>query len=142
GPRITVFDGTSGVVLADRLAFEDTFRGGVQVVSGDLDADGKDDVIVAAGPLGGPRVQAYSGATDQVIVNFFAYGEAERAGVLAAAFDAKGTGATDLITVDGPGQPANMKGFDGRTAAALPAVAFAGLPVLPSTGPAPEVTDD
>jgi hypothetical protein len=142
GPRVTEFDGTTGAVLGDYLAFEDTFRGGVQVSTGDLDADGKDDVVVAAGFLGGPRVQAFSGDTDQVVVNFFAYGEAERAGVLAAAFDAKGTGATDLITEDGKGQPANMLGFDGRTAAALPPVTFAGLPVAPSTGPAPAITDD
>jgi hypothetical protein len=142
GPEVQVFDGTSGAVIADRMAFEDTFRGGVMVTSGDLNGDGRPDLIVAAGTGGGPRIQAYNGAVGEVMVNFFAYGEAERSGVLAAAFDARGTGSNDVITVDGAGQPANMKAFDGITSAALSAVTFPGLPQLPATGPAPVVTDD
>src|SRR5207248_2768607 len=76
GPALIVFDGLTGSVLLNTFAFEDTFRGGVSVSTGDLNADGKADVIAAAGFTGGPRVQVFAGGTGAVLSNFFAYGEA------------------------------------------------------------------
>jgi hypothetical protein len=61
GPRVRVLalGVTDGVPIADFFAFEPEFRGGVRVASGDVAADsaGAEEVIVGAGPGGGPRVR-------------------------------------------------------------------------------------
>src|SRR5436190_1917210 len=63
GPQVIVFDGKTGLELFNRFVFEDTFRGGVAVSAGDLNGDGKADVVAAAGFDGGPRVSAFAGDT-------------------------------------------------------------------------------
>src|SRR5207248_10002076 len=115
-------------VLLNTFAFEDTFRGGVSVSTGDLNADGKADVIAAAGFTGGPRVQVFAGGTGAVLSNFFAYGEAERNGVRAAAFDATANGTLDVVTTDGPGAAADPKAFNWQTLAPVAAPNVTALP--------------
>lgn len=129
GPRVVVFNGSTDAQMSSFFAFESTFTGGVQVSAGDLNADGKADIIAAAGFLGGPRIQSFSGANGQVISNFFAYDSTLRAGVTVAAFDANNDKSLDLVTVNGKGQAADIKAFDGRTAAQLTKPTFANPPI-------------
>src|SRR5262249_17544585 len=60
-PRIDVYDAVSGNVIASFDAFAPSFLGGVTVAVGDVNRDGVPDVIVAAGPGGGPHVKAIDG---------------------------------------------------------------------------------
>ncbi len=62
-----------GAVLGNFFAYDPSFRGGVRVAVGDLDGDGRAEVITGAGPGGGPHVRAYDMATNSVVENFFAY---------------------------------------------------------------------
>ena len=62
GPRVKVFDGTTGTALYDFFAYEAAFAGGVYVGAGDLNADGKADIVTGAGAGGGPHVKVFSGA--------------------------------------------------------------------------------
>jgi hypothetical protein len=57
GPRVRVFSGQDGTVLADFYAFEADFRGGVTVAAADVTGDGRAELVVGAGPGGGPRVR-------------------------------------------------------------------------------------
>ena len=61
-PRVVVIDGATRQVLADFAAFESSFTGGVFVAAGDLDGDGKADVVVTPDRGGGPVTVVYSGA--------------------------------------------------------------------------------
>ena len=126
-PRVTVFSGTDDAPILNFLAFEATFTGGVAVSAGDLNGDGKIDVVVAAGNLGGPRVQAFSGANGTPISNFFAYDSALRAGVQAVVADSNNDSTLDIVTSNGQGG-ADYKAFNHRTLAALAAPGFNGLP--------------
>jgi hypothetical protein len=58
GPRVRVLD--LGNPVADFFAFEPEFRGGVRVAAGDVDGNpaNGEELVVAAGPGGGPRVRA------------------------------------------------------------------------------------
>ena len=47
-PEVRVIDGALGTIGASFAAFESSFRGGVFVAAGDVNADGRDDVIVGA----------------------------------------------------------------------------------------------
>jgi hypothetical protein len=126
GPRVQVFDGgslsaTNQTLVANFFAFEANFRGGVTVAAGDVTGDGNEDVIAGTGVGGGPRIQVFDGATlaagpaaPPAVRNFFAYDANFRSGVLVAAGDVNGDGATDIVTGSGPGGGPNVRAFDGR----------------------------
>ncbi len=42
------------------FAYNKNFRGGVNITAGDIDGDGKDEIITGAGPGGGPHVRIFS----------------------------------------------------------------------------------
>jgi hypothetical protein len=73
GPHVRVVDGATGTELRSFFAFDPAFVGGVRVAAGDLNGDGRAEIIAAAGPGGGPHVVVFDGATGIVIASFFAY---------------------------------------------------------------------
>lgn len=82
----------------------------MRIVQADLNQDGKDDLIVAPGPGGGPNVKVYDGATLKLTASFFAYSPSYTGGVNIAAGDI-GNGKMGIITgPDGLGGP-NVKVF-------------------------------
>ena len=89
GPRVRVFDGLTGDQLAGPLgsffAFAPSFTGGVNVAAADVNGDGTADIIVAAGPGGGPQVEVLSGVDGSVLASFFAYAPSFSGGVTVAA---------------------------------------------------------
>jgi len=127
GPNIRVFNVTSSgsvTMVANFFAFEPQFMGGVYVAAGNLNGDvsgsgnGIADLIVSAGPGGGPRVIAYSGGANYVNLNnqlcdYFVYSPAFTGGVSVAAgnvFGAVGS-ADELITGAGPGGGPHVRAF-------------------------------
>jgi len=108
------FASIGGVVLgsmASFLPFGPAFRGGVNVATGDIDADGRSDLILGAGIGGAPRVMVFSGADGKMIQNFFAYGEGLRGGVLVASGDFDGGGRADILTGPGYGGAPHIEVF-------------------------------
>jgi hypothetical protein len=59
---IKVFDGTSGAQVADFMAYNENFRGGVYVAVADVNNDGHADIITGAGAGGGPHVRVFDGS--------------------------------------------------------------------------------
>lgn len=135
GPRVQVYNGAdlaAGRVrlLADYFGIADlagqidsTFRGGVRAAVGDVNADGRSEVIVAAGFGGGPRVTIWDGASianpnllqpsANPIANFFAFESTLRNGVYVAAGDLNGDGCADLAFGGGPGGGPRVRIADG-----------------------------
>ena len=60
GPHVKVFSGADGSLLREFFAYDPGFTGGLQVAAGDIDNDGRIDIITAAGPGGGPHVRIFS----------------------------------------------------------------------------------
>ena len=122
GPRVVVYDGATGAVLADFLGIDDpNFRGGVRVALGDVDGDGLADLIVAAGTGGGPRVAVYAGASlrpgrepAKLADDFFAFEPTLRDGAYVSAGDVNGDGRADLIFGGGPGGGPRVRIWDSR----------------------------
>ena len=112
GPRIKVFSGKNLTVLRDFFAFEPTFSGGVTIATGLINAGSQIDILVGAGPGGGPRLKVFDGASLGVIMDFFVYDAAFRGGINVAAGKLDG-GLTDQIIVGaGAGGGPNVRVYD------------------------------
>ncbi|OWK45590.1 Ig-like domain repeat protein [Fimbriiglobus ruber] len=108
--RVIVYSGQSGSVMADFMGIADpNFRGGARVTMGDVNGDGLDDLVVAAGTGGGPRVAVFDGVTirsgqapTRLIPDFFAFEASLRDGAYVAIGDVNGDGIGDLVLGGGP----------------------------------------
>jgi Domain of unknown function (DUF4397)/FG-GAP-like repeat len=121
GPRVQVISGKDGSTLADFFGIADSaFRGGATAAVGDLNGDGKQDLLVGAGVGGGPRVAGYDGTkltgTDgpRLFADFFAFENSFRGGVNVAVGDINGDGFADPIVTPGPGGGPRVYIPDGR----------------------------
>ena len=116
GPHVKVFDGVSGVEIASFYAFAPTFRGGVNLATGDVNGDGRVDLIVVAGPGGGSHVKVFDFVNDlEEIASFYAYAPGFAGGVSVAAGDLDGDGDAEIITGAGAGSGPHVKAFDFAT---------------------------
>ncbi len=109
-PLVKLLDSNTGQTINQFQPFPSNFTGGLRIVQVDLNQDGKDDIIVAPGPGGGPVVEVYDGATLKQAARFFAYSPTYTGGVNIAAGDI-GNGKMGIVTgPDGLGGP-NVKVF-------------------------------
>ncbi len=104
-PHVLVFDGLTGQVVSSFFAYEESFRGGVQVAALDTNQDGKAELLIGTGAGGGPRVRLFSwGASGLSILNdFFAFEESFRGGVKVSGVDWNRDGKEDLLIGTGIG---------------------------------------
>src|SRR5262249_59643236 len=85
GPQVEVFDGRSGAVVRSFFAYESSFRDGVTVAVGDVEGDGRADVVTGPGPGGGALVELFEGAASQPVGRFLTRDPAFRRGGARAA---------------------------------------------------------
>jgi hypothetical protein len=121
GPHVRAFslvDGGLREVLGF-FAFDPGLRSGVRVAAGDVDGDGRAEIVVGAGPGGGPhvRVLAWSGAALEERASFFAYAPGFVGGVFVAAGDVDGDGRAEVVTGPGAGGGPHVRVFTGSGAA-------------------------
>jgi hypothetical protein len=126
GPQVNVFSGKDGSLLASFHALAASFTGGVRVAAGDLNGDGFADIIVSAGPGGGPQVTIFDGKTLRALTSFYAMPAGFTGGVFVSAGDLNGDGRADIIAGAGAGAQPQVSTFDGPTQ--KPLTSFYGLP--------------
>ncbi|RLS24872.1 MAG: hypothetical protein DWH70_06380, partial [Planctomycetota bacterium] len=113
GPQVNVYNLLTQETT-NFFAFAPSFKGGVRVASGDVTGDGVNDVVVAAGPGGGPQVNVYDGTSLQLMHSFYAYNSAFNDGIYVAVGDVNGDGYADIITGAGQGGGPHVQVFSGH----------------------------
>jgi serralysin len=128
-PQVNVFDGATLAIIHSFLAYAPGFTGGVYVAAGDINGDGRADIITGAGPGAGPQVKAFHGVTLAELANFLAFAPGFTGGVRVAAGRVNADFVPDFVVGTGPGA-GQVRAFDGATQAQLhdfiPYAAFTG----------------
>lgn len=96
GPHVRIFS-ANGQPRGSFFAYPVGFSGGVRVTAGDIDNDGKAEIITGAGPGGGPHVRIFK-ANGTVVGSFMAYALTFKGGVDVALKPGTLTSAARIVT--------------------------------------------
>jgi hypothetical protein len=123
GPHVQVFNGANLSTIYSFFAFSSSFAGGVFVASGDIDGDGRADIIASQDTVMNAHVRTFSGATGLNIADFIPFTSAigpggsfsgnSPNGVTVAAVDRDGDGFADVVVGSGPNHDPLVKTFKG-----------------------------
>lgn len=100
GGHIRVFDGRTIAPLLSATPFGAGYSGGVSVTSGDIDGDGRADIV--ASQVSGGRVAVVSGLTGTVLATGTPYGPLS-GGISVATGDVSGDGRADVVVAPASG---------------------------------------
>lgn len=113
GPHVKAFSGFNNTLLFEFLAYGAGQTTGVRLAAGDVNNDGKADVITGPGAGSEPRVKVFSGANQSTLFNFLAYDASVTNGVYVGFGRFNGDSIGDILTAPGGGVPGHVKAFSG-----------------------------
>lgn len=114
-PLVKVFSGANGSVLANFMAFDKNFKGGVRVAAGDFRHRLAADIVVATGPGSVPQVKVFAGDTQKVLTSYLAFQSKYRGGLFIGTGDIDHDGTIDVIAGSGRLGNGAVKVFSGMT---------------------------
>lgn len=126
---VRIYDGRTLNPLGGFFAYASNYPNPVNIATGDVNGDLRDDIIVAPGGTGfGPLVKVFNGANPaQVLWSSNVYSANYRGGVTVAAADVDNDGKADIITGPMTSSAANVRVFSGATGAMMQSFIVAGF---------------
>ena len=118
GPEVRVFNGRTQLLLYDFFAFPGSFAGGVRVADGDVNHEGKGDIIAGKGPGADAAVAVFSGANSNLLAEWNAFPNFG-GGVYVSAGDLNGDGFADVVVGAGAGGGPEVRVYSGANPAIL-----------------------
>ncbi|OGY45499.1 MAG: hypothetical protein A2744_02310 [Candidatus Buchananbacteria bacterium RIFCSPHIGHO2_01_FULL_44_11] len=110
GPHVRVFD-QEGHVLGQFFAYDQVFRGGVNVAVGDVNEDGVAEIVTGSGKGARPEVKVFD-FRGKLLQSFLAYDQNFTGGVKVAVGDINGDGLAEIVTGAGTGGGPHVRIFD------------------------------
>jgi hypothetical protein len=114
-PLVRVFDGRDLSLINEFMAYDSKWLNGVFVAVGDLNRNGRCEIITGADAGGSPHVRIFDGRTGKFLRDFMAYDRDFAGGVRVATGDVNGDGSMNIITAPGKGMPPLVRVVDVRT---------------------------
>jgi hypothetical protein len=103
GSHVRIFN-QEGARLSQFFAYGLTYRGGVNLASGDVNGDGIKEIITGTTPGKAPHVRMFN-MSGKVISQFFAAATSSQKGVYVSSGDINNDGASEIITSQMSGPP-------------------------------------
>lgn len=97
GPHVRIF-GLDQAVKGQFFAYDQKFRGGVSVSVGDVDSDGRQEIVTGPGFGGGPHVRVFN-RYGEVKNQFFAFDSSKRGGVRVSVGDVDSDGQDEILAM-------------------------------------------
>jgi predicted nucleotidyltransferase len=97
GPQIKIFNKNGKLINPGFFAYDKNFRGGVNLALGDIDGDGKDEIIAGKGLGGEPQIKIFNNRGKLIKSSFFAFDKSSRNGVKVIAYDFDNNGRAEIL---------------------------------------------
>ncbi len=97
GPHIRIFNKDGKLLSGGWFAYDEKFRGGVNVAVGDINADGKAEIVSAPGRGGQPEIKIWDSKGGQVGKSWSAFDASNRSGVELLISDINADGRLDIL---------------------------------------------
>ena len=97
GPQINIYNNKFKLIRPGFMAYSSTLRTGINVAAGDVNKDGKDEIVTGTNLGASPQVRIFN-KNGKLINSFYSGSASSRGGVLVAVADADGDGVGEIIT--------------------------------------------
>lgn len=112
GPEVRVYNPATEEFEYIFNAYDAGMSAGVEVAVGDIDGDGKDEIVTGTGEGGGPQIRVFE-KDGTLKAQWNAYDSNFRGGVRVAVGNVDGDSADEIVTVPGPGGTPHVRVWDG-----------------------------
>lgn len=110
--NLLIYD-NEGNLINEIIPYYEGFSGGVSIACGDFDGDGKEEMVIGAGPGGSSQIRILDLNGQELLgPGFYAFGTNNYRGLTVAAADIDGDGKDEIVVGSGYGQEATVKIFD------------------------------
>lgn len=99
GPQIMILNNVCKTLTTGWFAYDQNLHSGVSVAVGDVNNDGKDDIITIPGQGGAPYVRIFNGRGKELSPGFYAFSQSNTSGAQVAVTDVDGDGKNELVAM-------------------------------------------